>query len=143
MIDWKILPRFDEIKTGNIEPGVRIVLARCEKKFNELEEANPTSWEELMDPLEMIEDDLSRHWGLVSHLHHVKNSPELRDVYNKLLGDVIKFTNKLNQSQNLYKAYLNLQKSDEFKNATDKKYWHCGDMLGERNNKYQRDQSHK
>ncbi len=119
MIDWKILPRFDEIKTGNIEPGVRIVLARCEKKFNELEEANPTSWEELMDPLEMIEDDLSRHWGLVSHLHHVKNSPELRDVYNKLLGDVIKFTNKLNQSQNLYKAYLNLQKSDEFKNFND------------------------
>ena len=40
LIDWKILPRFDEIKTGNIEPGVRIVLARCEKKFNELVQNN-------------------------------------------------------------------------------------------------------
>ena len=46
-----------------------------------LEETKPTSWEELMDPLERVSEQLSRPWGVVSHLKGVRDSEALREAY--------------------------------------------------------------
>ena len=115
LLNWDDLPPFDQIETHHIEPGIRDVLDRCERGLVQLEETAPRSWRELMDPLEKIEDELGRTWGIVSHLHGVKNSPELRAVYDPLLAEVVKFSNRFGQSKPLYQAYCALRDSDEAK----------------------------
>ena len=113
LLNWDDLPPFDRIETHHIEPGIRAMLERCEQDVARLEETAPRAWSKLMDPLEKIEDDLSRTWGIVSHLHGVKNSPELREVYDPLLAEVVRFSNRLGQSQPLYQAYCALRDSEE------------------------------
>lgn len=115
LLNWDDLPSFDQIEIGHIEPGIRAVLERCERAVVRLEETAPCTWHALMDPLEKIEDDLGRTWGIVSHLHGVKNSPELREVYDPLLAEVVKFSNRLGQSGPLYQAFCDLRDSDEAK----------------------------
>ena len=113
LLYWDDLPPFDRIETHHIEPGIRAILETCEQAVARLEETAPRTWRELMDPLERIEDDLSRTWGIVSHLHGVKNSPELREVYDPLLAEVVRFSNRLGQSKPLYQAYCALRDSEE------------------------------
>ncbi len=113
LLNWDDLPPFDRIETHHIEPGIRAILETCEQAVARLEETAPRTWHALMDPLERIEDDLSRTWGIVSHLHGVKNSPELREVYDPLLAEVVKFSNRLGQSKPLYQAYCALRDSEE------------------------------
>lgn len=113
LLNWDDLPPFDRIETQHIEPGIRELLEGCEAAVARLEEATPRTWRELMDPLERIEDDLGRIWGIVSHLHGVKNSPELREVYDPLLAEVVKFGNRLGQSKPLYQAYCALRDGGE------------------------------
>ena len=115
LLNWDDLPSFDQIEIGHIEPGIRAVLERCERAVVRLEETAPCTWHALMDPLEKIEDDLGRTWGIVSHLHGVKNSPELREVYDPLLAEVVKFSNRLGQSGPLHQAFCDLRDSDEAK----------------------------
>ncbi len=113
LLNWDDLPPFDRIETHHIEPGIRAILETCEQAVARLEETAPHTWHALMDPLERIEDDLGRTWGIVSHLHGVKNSPELREVYDPLLAEVVKFSNRLGQSKPLYRAYCALRDSEE------------------------------
>ena len=115
LLNWDDLPPFDQIETHHIEPGIRDLLEGCERDLAQLEETTPRSWLELMDPLEKIEDELGRTWGIVSHLHGVKNSPELRAVYDPLLAEVVKFSNRFGQSKPLYQAYCALRDSGEAK----------------------------
>lgn len=113
LLNWDDLPHFEQIETHHIEPGIRALLEGCEAAVSRLEDTTPRTWDALMDPLERIEDDLGRTWGIVSHLHGVKNSPELREVYDPLLAEVVKFSNRLGQSKPLYQAYCALRDSDE------------------------------
>lgn len=113
LLNWDDLPPFDRIETRHIEPGIRALLEGCEEAVARLEETAPRTWRELMEPLEKIEDDLSRTWGIVSHLHGVKNSPELREVYDPLLAEVVRFSNRLGQSKPLYQACRALRDSGE------------------------------
>ena len=116
LLNWNDLPEFDQIEIQHIKPGILDVLARCERELKRLESAKTCTWAELMHPLEKIEDELSRTWGIVTHLQHVKNSDKLRTVYDTLLEDVVKFSNRLGQSKELYKAYCDLRESEEAKN---------------------------
>lgn len=49
----------------------------------------PTTWEELMDPLERLSEQLSRPWGVVSHLKGVRDSDELRQAYDEMQPKVV------------------------------------------------------
>ncbi|MBM3263925.1 MAG: M3 family metallopeptidase [candidate division Zixibacteria bacterium] len=113
LIDWTDIPVFDRIDVSHIEPAVRAVLDRSERRLAALETDRPDTWAGLMDELERIDDEVSRVWGVVSHLHGVKNSPPLRNAYQTLLTDVVKFGNRMGQSRPLYQAYCVLRDSAE------------------------------
>jgi oligopeptidase A len=115
LVHWTELPAFDKIEVKHFEPAVKDVIGRSEKALTDLEESSPDTWNELMIPLERIDDEISRVWGIISHFHAVKNSPELREVYDPLLSEVITLSNRLGQSKPLYKAYCALRESEEAK----------------------------
>ena len=58
-------------------------------------------------------EPLSRAWGLVGHLDSVCNSPELREVYNKMLPKVTDFFSGIYLNETLWKTVKRFGESVE------------------------------
>ena len=110
----KGLPPFEDIKPEQVVPAITQLLAELEKQLTDLEAHAVPTWEGLVQPLEQLEERIGWSWGIVAHLMGVKNSPELRQAYETMQPEVIKFWNRLSQSQPLYQAFKALKQSAEW-----------------------------
>ncbi|MGK7884973.1 MAG: M3 family metallopeptidase [Crocosphaera sp.] len=106
------LPPFDKITSDNVIPAMTELLQELETKLKDLETKVKPTWEGLVEPLTEIEEKFSWSWGIVGHLMGVKNSPELRNAYEKVQPQVVQFINKLGQSKPIYEAFKSLQESE-------------------------------
>ena len=106
------LPPFERIRTEDVEPAITQLLAELEASLNHLEATVVPTWEGLVVPLEKIEEQISWSWGIVGHLMGVKNSPELRQAYEKMQPEVVKFWNRLSQSKPIYEGFKTLRQSE-------------------------------
>lgn len=112
----KGLPPFESIKSEYVVPAITGLLIELEQELINLEATVKPTWNDLVEPLQKLEDRLTWSWGIVGHLMGVKNSPELRKAYNEIQPKVVLFINKLNQSQPIYQAFKNLSNSDSWEN---------------------------
>ena len=112
----KGLPPFESIKSEDVVPAITGLLIELEQELINLEATVKPTWNDLVEPLQKLEDRLTWTWGIVGHLMGVKNSPELRKAYNEIQPKVVEFINKLNQSQPIYQAFKNLSNSDSWEN---------------------------
>lgn len=110
----KGLPPFDQIEAGQVVPGITQLLKELEIEVGNLEQNVTPTWSGLVDPLTAIEERLGWSWGIVGHLMSVKNSPELREAYEKMQPEIVKFYNQLTQSQPLYTAFKEIKASPEW-----------------------------
>ena len=110
------LPPFESIKSEDVVPAITELLIELEQELINLEGTVKPTWNDLVEPLQKLEDRLTWSWGIVGHLMGVKNSPELRKAYNEIQPKVVEFINKLNQSQPIYQAFKNLSNSDSWEN---------------------------
>ena len=123
------LPRFTEIQTEHVVPGVNHILeenrTRLERLEAELErihaEGRVPAWEELFAPLEAMQYDLQMTWGPVSHLMGVLNSQELRDAYESVLPKVVNFSLRSSQSEPLFRAFESLRNSTDYENLSEER----------------------
>lgn len=106
------LPPFDRLQIADIEPAMTQLLEELGQELTELEAQVVPTWEGLVEPLSRWEDRLTWSWGIVGHLMGVKNSPELRQVYEQIQPQVIALVNRLGQSQILYQSFKTLRASD-------------------------------
>ncbi|MGP0129546.1 MAG: M3 family metallopeptidase [cyanobacterium endosymbiont of Rhopalodia musculus] len=106
------LPPFHEIRTDQIVLAITELIENLDFQLTNLETNVTPTWEGLVEPLTEIEERLRWSWGIVEHLMSVKNSQELRKAYEQSQPYVVQFTNKINQSQFLYKAFKALQNSE-------------------------------
>ena len=116
----KGLPPFDKVKAEQVVPAMTQILQELEQEVTKLEANVTPTWEGLVEPLTAIEERLGWTWGIVGHLMSVKNSPELREAYEKIQPEVVKFYNRLSQSKPLYEAFKELRQSadwDQFESA--------------------------
>ena len=109
-------PLFDKIQIEHILPAVEETLGKLTEAVAALESREKGSFEEIISPLEKIEYTTHRVWGPVSHLMGVKNSPELRTVYEEVLPKIIDFGLRLRQSENIYRALVDLKEGAEWNN---------------------------
>ncbi|NEP00030.1 MAG: M3 family metallopeptidase [Symploca sp. SIO2E9] len=100
----KGIPPFEAIEPEQVVPGITLLLAELDQELTRLENKITPTWSGLVEPLDNLTERLTWSWGVVGHLMSVKNSPELRKAYESVQPQVVQFTNKLNQSQPLYKA---------------------------------------
>lgn len=86
-IDWS------QLDPGLAEEAVRAALADAETQVAAIEQtaAAKCTYESVILPLDRATASLDHTWSLVGHLDSVKNSPALREVKNRLLGDVSDF----------------------------------------------------
>ena len=110
----KGLPPFDEIKAEQVEPAITQILKELEEGISKLEDNVTPTWSGLVEPLTELEERLGWSWGIVGHLMSVKNSPELREAYEKMQPEIVKFYNKLTQSKPLYEAFKGIKEGTEW-----------------------------
>ena len=106
------LPPFQQIQPEHVVPAITQLLADLEEKLAYLEANVVPTWEGLVKPLEQIEERLSWSWSIVGHLMGVQNSPGLRQAYKTMQPEVVKFENRMSQSQPIYKGFKALQSGE-------------------------------
>ncbi len=107
----KGLPPFERIQATHVVPAISQILEELKTELAHLEANLTATWTGLVEPLTQLEERLGWSWGIVGHLMGVKNSPELRQAYETVQPEVVKFYNQLSQSQPLYQGLCALQQS--------------------------------
>ena len=106
------LPPFAAITAEQVNQAIPALLEQLNGELDQLEqqllqrlEAGATiSWAELMEPLHHLGERLRWSWGVVSHLHGVCNTPDLRQAYQNQQGAVVAFGSRAGQSRAIYRA---------------------------------------
>ncbi|MEM8675150.1 MAG: M3 family metallopeptidase [Cyanobacteria bacterium P01_G01_bin.67] len=109
----KGLPPFNEIKAEQVVPAMTQILQELDEGISKLEANVTPTWSGLVEPLTELEERLSWSWGIVGHLMSVQNSPELREAYEKMQPEIVKFVNRLSQSKPLYEAFKGIKAGAE------------------------------
>ena len=110
----KGLPPFEKIQAEQVVPAIIELLKELEGDLTDLEANVTPTWTGLVEPLTRIEERLNWSWGIVGHLMSVQNSQELREAYETIQPEVIKFSNKLSQSKPIYQAFTALKASTDW-----------------------------
>ncbi|EXJ17040.1 oligopeptidase A [Imhoffiella purpurea] len=100
------LPAFSLIRPEHIEPAIDDRLAACREQIERLTQGTriPT-WENVIEPLEEMDDTLSRTWSPVGHLNGVLNGDALRAAYNACLPKLSEYGTEVGQNEALFHAY--------------------------------------
>ncbi|MGR5179227.1 oligopeptidase A [Vibrio mediterranei] len=115
LLTFTDLPPFSQIKPEHVKPAVEQAIEACRAKIGEVLEGNdhPT-WDNVIAPIEDIDDKLSRLWSPVSHMNSVVNSDELREAYESCLPILSEYGTWVGQHKGLYEAYKAIKASDTF-----------------------------
>lgn len=109
------LPQFSAIKPEHVRPAIEQLLAEGRKQVEELLAKNTIyTWDNLVAPLEAMDDRINRAWSPVSHMNSVVNTDELRDAYNGCLPLLSEYGTELGQHEGLYNAYRQIADGDEY-----------------------------
>lgn len=116
------LPPFESIHLEHIEPAVQArianVMSVLEQQLSLIEQGESPTWENLAAPFEEASDLLDQTWSPVSHLNGVKNSDELRKIYERCLEQLTEFGTTIDQHEPFFRAYEKLAASELFEQLT-------------------------
>ena len=112
------LPPFAQIHLEHIKPALAQILADNRQQIQQLlADTQHFSWDNLVYPLEQLEDRLSNMWSPISHLNAVRNSKELRQIYNACLPKLAEYSAELGQNEALYQAFKQIRENSDFGDA--------------------------
>lgn len=108
------LPAFNQIRPQHIQPAIERLIGQNRAAVSQLAALPKHDWNNLIKPLELMNDKLDRAWSPVRHLNSVKSSPELRDAYNACLPLLAEYSTEISQNQTLYAGYRAIESAAEF-----------------------------
>jgi len=115
------LPEFKKFTSEAITSEFPDVIQKINDDFKEIESdlssylSQPKlHWEEVINPLNKVNEILRWSWGVISHLNAVNNSESLRDIYSKFLPEIISLSNKFGQSKIIYNSLIKLKETNNF-----------------------------
>ncbi|NOZ36946.1 MAG: oligopeptidase A [Gammaproteobacteria bacterium] len=116
LLEMTDLPAFSRIKPEHIEPAIDILLSEIREMVNQRldDYKDHYSWDTLIQPLEDMDDRLSRVWSPISHMNSVVNSDPLRKAYNACLPKLSEYATEMGQNRRLYEAYKFIKDSPDF-----------------------------
>jgi oligopeptidase A len=108
------LPQFSKITPDQVEPAVDYLLHHNRQQLQRLLDSQTRyTWENLVEPLELLEDRLSRAWSPVSHMNSVVNNDELRAAYNACLPKLSDYGTEMGQNARLCEAYKQVARTKD------------------------------
>ncbi|EED35817.1 oligopeptidase A [Luminiphilus syltensis NOR5-1B] len=106
LLETTALPAFTQILPEHVEPAIDQLLAHNRAERDRLlAQVGPATWEAIVEPLAVMENQLSRAWGVVSHLNSVMNSDELRVAHTACLAKLSNYYTEMGQNRELFEAY--------------------------------------
>ena len=115
LLEMTGLPPFKDIRPEHVEPAIDILLEENRRQVEQLlSENDHYTWDNLVAPLESLDDRLNRAWSPVSHMNAVVNSEELREAYNACLPKLSAYATEMGQNERLYQAFKQIAEGDEF-----------------------------
>lgn len=103
------LPDFTSINVASYADRLGSLLTKNSQHIaNILAENKTFTWDNLMRPLEDMDDELERFWSPLSHMHAVINSKPLRTCYQACLPQLSAYESAIGHNQALYKAIKSL-----------------------------------
>jgi oligopeptidase A len=119
LLDFSGLTRFDLVRPEHVTPAIDQLIAEAADVVKQLEApSGDVTWENFVVPLEESTERLGRAWGVVNHLNHVVDTPELRATYNENQPKVTEFWTALGQNEALFDKYKALRAKPDFVNLT-------------------------
>ncbi len=117
------LPSFSLIKPEHVTPAIQWIINENKQKINDLLLTSPSTWQQLIVPLEALDETLNKAWSPVSHMNSVVNSENLRKAYNECIPLLTEYATAIGQNKKLYDAYVRLLESDGYSafNAAQKR----------------------
>ena len=113
------LPPFSKIQPEHVKPAVEHAIKNCKEAIaNVLSQNEHFTWQSLVEPIDAIDDVLSKLFSPVSHMNSVVSTDELRDAYESCLPLLSEYGTFVGQHQGLYQAYQSLKDSSEFSTLT-------------------------
>ncbi|NOQ64376.1 MAG: oligopeptidase A [Methyloprofundus sp.] len=109
------LPDFSQIKPEHVEPAITQLLAEASAAVEQYLAANTEyTWDNLIAPIEAVEDKINKAWSPVSHMNSVVNNDDLRDAYNACLPKLSEYSTAMGQHKDLFKAYQAIESSEAY-----------------------------
>jgi len=112
-------PRFEEVTPEHVGEAVPALLERARIEFSAFEESVEPTWDGIFGRLREIIEPLEYAWHVTGHLMGVKNSDELRAVYEELEPQVVELFTSMGQSEATYSALEQLSQGESW-DALDK-----------------------
>lgn len=114
------LPQFSYVDTDHFQSHLEAMLKKHLEEVDHLLKENPHyTWNNLMYPLEDMDDELDRFWSPLSHLHQVMDSPKLRTCYDACLPLLSTYEAAMGHNLKLYEAIKSI--NQESLNSVQKK----------------------
>lgn len=108
------LPHFSSITAHDVEPAIDYLLKDNREQIRTLlEKLSEPDWHNFVEPMEELEDRLSRAWSPVSHLNAVMNSEDLRQAYNACLPRLSEYATEMGQNEALFRAYETVEEQGD------------------------------
>jgi len=116
------LPQFSQFHVEHILEAIKSVLAdnRAELTLI-LNQSEIPSWNNFVEPLERLENNLQKVWGPIRHLQSVCNTDDWHKAYTEALQLVTAYRIEFGQNQQLFEAYQSIQQSQIFDLLSDEK----------------------
>ncbi len=115
LLELRGLPPFSEIRPEHVEPAIDTLLKQSRTRVRELLDENSVySWDNLVDPLEAMDDRISRAWSPVSHMNSVVNTEELRAAYTACLPKLSEYSTEMGQHEGLYRAFRQIADGPDY-----------------------------
>lgn len=109
------LPSFSAIKPDQVESSITTLLNKNREQLKQiLANTGAYTWENLMQPLEDMNNELHNLWSPIAHLHAVKESEALREAYNKTIEHLTTYHTEMSQNETLFHAIEALAASPAF-----------------------------
>ena len=148
LLDQQALPVFSQIKPELIQPAIEKIINDNRDSIKKLVLEDKPDWNNLINPLALMEDRLSKAWSPVRHMNSVKASDSLREAYNQCLPLLSEYSTEISQNRQLFERINTIAESDGFnqldlaqqKAITDAlKHFRLGgvDLEGEARQRYQ------
>ena len=93
------LPHFNDIDPEKIKPTICAILTQHKQTLQDLlSQSVPFTWDNLLQPIEDMTDELNKAWSPIAHMHAVKESDALRKAYNETLQHLTEYHTEISQN---------------------------------------------
>ena len=114
LLNCQQLPVFSQIKPALIYPAIEKIINDNRVSIKQLLKQNKADWQNLIQPLALMDDRLNKAWSPVRHLNAVNSSTALREAYNACLPLLSEYSTEISQNRALYEKIKLIRESNDF-----------------------------